>query len=76
VIVDLPGYQQKQFFDFDVTGGQGVSGIHYLVTEEGIILRPLGINAASAHNFLIYPNPTSGVVKISTRKPGNYVVEL
>jgi len=76
VIVDLPGYQHKQFFDFDVTGGQGVSGIHYLVTEEGIILRPLGINAASAHNFLIYPNPTSGAVKISTRQAGNYVVEL
>lgn len=77
VIVDIPGYQHKQFFDFDVTGGQGVSGIHYLVTEEGIILRPLGIkDPVSTHNFRIYPNPASGVVAISARQPGNYLVEL
>jgi len=77
VIVDIPGYQHKQFFDFDVTGGQGVSGINYLVTEEGIILRPLGIKyPVSTHNFRIYPNPASGVVTISARQPGNYLVEL
>lgn len=77
VIVDIPGYQHKQFFDFDVTGGQGVSGIHYLVTEEGIILRPTGIkDPVSTRNFMIYPNPASGMVSISSRQPGNYLVEL
>lgn len=77
VIVDLPGYQHNQFFDFDVTGGQGITGINYLVTEEGIVLLPLSIEKKSSnYGFRIYPNPSSGIVSVSTQRPGSYLLEI
>lgn len=77
VFVDLPGYQHKQFFDLDVVGGQNVTGINYQVTEDGIILRPLAVESRLAsQEFSVYPNPSRGVVSLSSEKTGNYLIEV
>ena len=67
VLLDIPGLSMNDIIVIELAEGEEVDDISYIVTDEGII--PMGIADIDAlAKILIYPNPTTGELHVTSNE--------
>ncbi|MCP4313211.1 MAG: T9SS type A sorting domain-containing protein [Bacteroidetes bacterium] len=77
LIVDIPGLTMIQTYDVEIVGFKIVSGLDFLVGNEGINTSgTVGIGPVEMEQLVIFPNPGNGVLHMMIRDKGDYYIQV